>query len=188
MIEGFPTGTLARREGELVRIDARKMRRQQRFLDGEYPILPVSIGDLVTAYRTTQIPNITTYTAFNDRVADFYGLAEPILRRFFGFELFRRMASTQLKNDTSLSDGHLRGRKSSQVWVSVWNEKGEEQQVWLETIDSYLFTAEAGVLSVEKMLSEKQVGVLTPALAFGADFELDVPGTKRVDGLDNGNW
>lgn len=179
MIEGFHFGTLVRRDGQLVEINARKMRRQQRFLDGVHPILPVSIGDLVTAYKTTGIPNITTYTAFNDQMAGFYGLMEPILRRLFGFELFRRMASERVNNGTSLSEDHLRERTPSQVWVSVRNEKGEEHQAWLETIDSYLFTAEAAILSIEKLIERKLTGVLTPAQAFGADIVLEIPGTRR---------
>jgi short subunit dehydrogenase-like uncharacterized protein len=50
-------------------------------------------------------------------------------------------------------------------------------------VDSYLFTAEAGVRSMERLLAEKQVGMLTPALAFGADFVMEIPGTKRVEKL-----
>jgi short subunit dehydrogenase-like uncharacterized protein len=185
MIEGFPSGTLARRAGQLVRINARKGRRQQRFLDGVHPILPVSIGDLVTAYRSTRIPNITTYTAFNDQIADFYGLAQPILSRLFRFEFFRRMASDRVKNDIQLSEAHLRERKPSQVWVSVRNEKGAQYQAWLETIDSYLFTAEAAVLSVEKVLAQSLTGVLSPAEAFSADVVMEIPGSRRVDQVEN---
>jgi short subunit dehydrogenase-like uncharacterized protein len=186
MIEGFPAGILARRAGQLVRINALQMRRQQRFLDGVHPIVPVSIGDLATAYRTTQIPNITTYTAFNEQTANFYTLSEPFLRKLLGFEFIRRIASRRVKNDISFSEDHLRGRKPSQVWISVRNDEGREHQAWLETIDSYLFTAEASVRSVEKIASEKLAGVLTPARAFGADFVLEIPGTRRVEKLGSG--
>lgn len=182
MIEGFSTGPLARRAGKLVKINARELRRQQRFLDGEYPILPVAIGDLVTAFRTTGIANVTTYTAFNERSANFYTWMEPVLRRFFGLELIRRMATSRVKNNPSLTEEHLRGRMPSQVWVSVWNEQGDQHQAWLETIDSYLFTAEAALLCVEALFAENHMGVLTPAQAFGADFVLKIPGTKRVEG------
>jgi short subunit dehydrogenase-like uncharacterized protein len=185
MYENLPVGTLARREGQLVRINARDKRRQQQFLDGEYPILPVAIGDLITAYRTTQIPNITTYTAFTEEKVENYSRMEPILRRLFCFAFVRRMASSRVEETSSLSEDHLRGRKPSQVWVSVRNKMGQEYQAWLETVDSYAFTAEASVLSVEKLLSEKLVGVLTPAQAFGADFVLEIPGTKRMNWLES---
>jgi len=185
MIEIFPSGTLARRGGQLVRINVRNWRRRQPFLDGEYTILPVTIGDLATAYKTTQIPNITTYMAFTERTANSYSLMEPILRRLFGFGFVRRLASKRVENTSSRSEGHLQGRKTSQVWALARNEEGSESQAWLETVDSYLFTAEAGVRSVEKLVSEHKVGVLTPALAFGADFVLEIPGTKRVDRLED---
>ena len=97
--------------------------------------------------------------------------------------LINQFCSERVKNDTLLSEEDLRARKPSQVWVSVRNEKGEHYQVWLETIDSYLFTAEAAVLSVEKVLAEKRVGILTPAQAFGTGCVLEVPGTKRMDKL-----
>jgi short subunit dehydrogenase-like uncharacterized protein len=184
MYENFPLGTLARREGQLVRKNVRNKRRQQRFLDGVYPILPVAIGDLTTAYQTTQIPNITTYTAFTEQTVDGYSRMEPILRRLFRFEFVRRMASKNVKKASSFSGDHLKGRNPSQVWVLVHNEDGQEHQAWLETVDSYLFTAEASVLSIEKLLSKKLVGVSTPALAFGADFVLEIPGTKIVDRLE----
>lgn len=58
-------------------------------------------------------------------------------------------------------------------------------QAWLETMDSYLFTAEAAVLSAEKILAGKQVGELTPALAFGVDFVLEIPGSNQVNRLEN---
>jgi hypothetical protein len=38
------------------------------------------------------------------------------------------------------------------------------------------------VRAVERLLAEPRVGALTPAGAFGADFVLDVPGTRRLDG------
>ena len=186
MYENFPVGTLARREGQLVRINAGKKRRQQRFLDGEYPILPVAIGDLTTAYRTTQIPNITTYTAFTEQTADEYSRMEPILRRLFSFAFVRRMASIRVEETSSDSEDHFKWRKPSQVWVLVRSEVGEGLQAWLETVDSYTFTAEASVQSAERLADEKLAGVLTPAQAFGANFVLEIDGTKRVDRLENG--
>lgn len=185
MYENFPVGILARRGGQLVRIGARDGPRRQRFLDGEYPILPANLGDLVTAYQTTGIPNITTYTAFNEQSAKSYSLMEPVLRRLFSWSFVRRLASKRVENPTSPSEHHLPGGKTSQVWVSARNEEGEENQSWLETVDSYLFTAEAAVRSVEKVISTDRAGVYTPALAFGADFIMEIPGTKRADGLED---
>ncbi len=184
MIESLHIGTLARRGGQMVRINARDGRRQQQFLDGVKTIFPVAFGDLATAYKTTQIQNITTYTVFDERTASSYSLTEPILRRLFSVALLRRWASRWVDITSSRSEHHHKGRGSSQVWALARDEDGNESQAWLETVDSYTFTAEAAVRSVEKALSGRHVGVWTPALAFGADFALEIPGTRRLEGLE----
>lgn len=183
MIENFPVGTLARREGRLVRISPRKWRREQRFLDRVYPVVPVSIGDLVTAYETTQIANITTYTTFTEENAQSYSLMEPLLRWLYSYDWMRRSASRRVRDASQHSKDDLTKLSKSQVWVSARDEEGQTSQAWLETVNSYLFTAEASVRSVERLFAQPQVGVLTPALAFGADFVLEIPGTKRADKL-----
>lgn len=184
MIESFPSGTMARREGQLTRISARDGRRQQRFLDGVKTILPVTYGDLVTAYGTTNTPNITTYTALTEQAANAYLLLEPVFRHLFGAEFIRRLANKWVEITASRSEHHQPEPESSEVWALAQNEEGAEEQAWLETVESYLFTARAVVRSVEKLFSEHQVGALTPALAFGADFVLEIPGTKRFDRLE----
>jgi short subunit dehydrogenase-like uncharacterized protein len=54
----------------------------------------------------------------------------------------------------------------------------------METTESYRFTALAAVASVEKTLESGLSGALTPALAFGADFVMEIDGTRRVDQVD----
>jgi saccharopine dehydrogenase (NAD+, L-lysine-forming) len=184
LYENLPAGTLARRDGQLVEVKLRNLRRRQRFLDGEYTILPVTMGDLSSAYKTTQAANITTYTAFTDEAADSFSRMEPILRRLFSVTFVRRIASQRVGNFKPRTKDHFQGQKTSQVWVAARNEKGDECQAWLETMDSYIYTAEAGVRSVERVFSESQVGVMTPALAFGTDFALEIPGSKRADKLE----
>jgi short subunit dehydrogenase-like uncharacterized protein len=184
MIESYPIGPLARRGGKLVRVNARNGLRKLRFLDGVNTILPVTLGDLVTAYRTTQIPNITTYTALQDRTASFYSLLEPILRRVYGPTIIRRIANRLVDISLSRSDDYQTEKGAPQVWVSVRNRDGMEAQGWLETLNSYQFTAQAAVRSVENAQSGSYVGVLTPSVAFGTDFVLEIEGTKRVDILE----
>jgi short subunit dehydrogenase-like uncharacterized protein len=185
MIETFPIGTLARREGQLMRINARAGLRQHRFIGGVSTIQPAALGDLATAFRTTRIPNITTYTAVPEKSASFYSLAVPIFGRLFGVPLLRRIASRWVDMTMSESVDHQAEQEASQAWALARNALGIERQAWLETVDSYQFTAEAAVRSVEKLIGDQHVGVLTPAMAFGADFVLEIPGSRRVDRLDD---
>jgi short subunit dehydrogenase-like uncharacterized protein len=59
--------------------------------------------------------------------------------------------------------------------------EGNQAQAWLETMEAYQLTAVAGLRCVIKMLAERPVGALTPAQAFGADFILEIEGSKRID-------
>lgn len=47
--------------------------------------------------------------------------------------------------------------------------------------EGYQFTAVSSVLAVERILATQLAGALTPAQAFGADFLLEIPGTRRYD-------
>jgi short subunit dehydrogenase-like uncharacterized protein len=183
MVENFPTGTLMRRDGELVPASVRKGRRRIRFIDREREVAPVTLGDLSTAFIANGIPNIMTYTALPDKVAGMYAWTEPIYRRLFASSAARRIAK-RLTGPTRQRRGGDKGQlERSQAWVRASNAGGEEAQAWLETPDSYYFTAMAGVRCVEKVLAGRPQGALTPAQAFEADFVLGLPGTTRVDRL-----
>jgi hypothetical protein len=65
----------------------------------------------------------------------------------------------------------------------VSDASGRSAEAWLETVDGYSFTALAGVRSVEKIFAQGPAGALTPAVAFGADFALEIEGTRRYDAL-----
>ena len=69
------------------------------------------------------------------------------------------------------------------IWASVKNDEGLKAQSWLETMESYRFTAVAGVSCVEKIFELEPKGALTPELAFGDDFILEIPQTKRFDSI-----
>lgn len=51
-------------------------------------------------------------------------------------------------------------------------------------MECYKFTAVASVRSVEKVFEFSPKGALTPALAFGKDFIIEIPDTKRLDRLE----
>jgi len=60
MLEHYNIGQLVRRNGILIPLEKEEIRKIQ-FSDKERTVRSVTWGDLSTAYRTTGIPNITTY-------------------------------------------------------------------------------------------------------------------------------
>lgn len=154
----------------ILRNEARKV----TFSDKVRTVTPTVWGDLATAYITTGIPNIIVYMPYSKTIVDL-------------------MKSTRLKTDkvNEWIENNIHGPNEftrntarSYVWARVNNNNGQEAQAWLETMEGYKFTAVAGVRSVEKVFELSPQGALTPSLAFGKDFILEIPETNRLDRLE----
>ncbi len=110
--------------------------------------------------------------------------AVPILRGLMALGPLKRASQHMLTQWFRGPSKEKREESKSFVWASARNESGQEAQVWLELPGGYPLTAMASVRSVEKILAGAPHGALTPALAFGEDFVLEIPGAKRFDTLE----
>ncbi len=187
--DGALNGGLVRRDGKLVSHPFGKGARKVRFADKERAVLPIPWGDLSSAYRSTGVANITTYMAFPKGLAAQAKLAWPVtaaaapLLRVLGKSPLRGFVHGAIEKRVQGPSEQVRLRARSQVWARAQGAGGVSREAWLSTLDGYTFTVEASLLAVERVLSERPVGALTPAQAFGADFVLDVPSTQRLDSL-----
>lgn len=66
-------------------------------------------------------------------------------------------------------------------WARATGPDGATAQAWLQTGESYAFTAAASVSAVEEILTRSPRGALSPAAAFGADFASTIQDTTRID-------
>jgi len=66
-------------------------------------------------------------------------------------------------------------------WARATGPDGTTAEAVLQTGESYAFTAAASIRAVEEALTRSPRGALSPAIAFGADFILTIPGTTRID-------
>ena len=123
--------------------------------------------------------------AVPERIVPLMRWAGPLSQNLLAMGPVRRLVQRCVEKTARGPDEHTRQTAHSYVWARAANGNGDEAQAWLETLEAYQFTAVAGVRCVEKILEEGAQGALTPSLAFGADFVLDIPGTKRYDGLNN---
>jgi short subunit dehydrogenase-like uncharacterized protein len=177
------TGSVVRRNGQLVRHPLGAGVKQFRFPHGQRAAMPFPWGDVEMAWRSTGVPNITAYLGFPPgqmRAARLGGglatllLKSSALRRFIGRQIDRQV--------TGPSE-HAREQGRSYLYAQARNERGDTREAWLETPEAYRFTAEVAPLVVERVLDGGLRGALTPSLAFGADFPLAVAGTRRWDTL-----
>jgi len=179
-------GLLVRRDGKLVRKPLGAGVKKIPWPWGERRAIPFPWGDVATAYRSTGIPNITDYMRLPAAQINFlrwFGVFAPTLQ----FTPIRRFGQWWADRLTHGPSEQTRETGRSTVWARASGPDGNSAQGWLETVEAYKFTAISTVMSVERVLGIggeplNKVGALAPATAFGKDFALAIPGTKRIEG------
>jgi short subunit dehydrogenase-like uncharacterized protein len=161
-----------------------------QFSDRRRTVLPIPWGDLETAYRTTAIPNITTYMAVPATAARLLGRALPVTSRLLpklsavlGRPAIRETLLSMIEKNVTNPGAEERANGRAYLWARATAADGRSREAWLETSDGYAFTAESAVLVMERLAASRLSGALTPAAAFGADFVLEIGGSKRHEQL-----
>jgi short subunit dehydrogenase-like uncharacterized protein len=173
VMEHINEGILIRKDGKLIKLNGNKHIKEVKFTDKTRTVVPTTWGDLATAYRKTNIPNITVYMPYSKKTTDLIKTANSDKKKMMNW----------IEKNVKGPDLKTRQTARSYIWVKAFNNDGEEAEAWLETMEGYRFTAIAGVRAVEKVFELKPTGALTPALAFGDDFVLELPETQRYDKL-----
>jgi len=183
MLEMLAQGGQVRRSGRLmgypIGLDARRV----RFTDRSRIVLPVPWGDLSTAYRSTGIPNITTYLAFKPgavRLARYFGRMAVSLMKMPGLRRWlqsRQGAGGQGPGLEAMQSG------GAQVYARAVNSDGKVAQAWLETMDAYQLTAISAVSCLEEVLENPRSGAFSPAQILGPNWVLQLEKTRRLDSL-----
>jgi len=171
--------TMVRKEGRLVEEPGENRVMEIDFGPFRAPALRISWGDIVTAWHTTRIPDISVHMAVNERFLRqmrwsmlFRRLLRPaFVQRFLSRKIDQRPAGP---DDRALKEGR------SFVYGRVMNGKGEKCEAWLEAGNGYALTAEMSVIISQKLSHESPLkGYHTPASAFGADLILEATGVTR---------
>jgi short subunit dehydrogenase-like uncharacterized protein len=183
-LEMLPSGGRVRRGGHLRPWPLGKGARQVRFSDRERTVMPIPWGDLVTAWHTTGIPNITTYMSMKPSAVRALRVAFPVLQRVLAVDGVRQRLMRLVESKVQGPNAEQRERGRSYLWAQAQAPDGRQAQAWLETAEGYALTALTTVRAVEEVLARSPRGALTPAQAFGADFILSIEGSRRRDALD----
>ncbi len=183
MVEMIPGGGLVRRNGKLIGYPLGKGAKRIPFPDKQHTVIPIIWGDLETAYRSTGIPDITTYMAYPDLMIPFLPVGISIIRKLFARKPIRNFAQKMIGMSVKGPDKNARERGRAFVWARAADAQGNEKQAWLDLPETYKFTALSCLKTIEKVFSLGPKGALTPAMAFGPDFVLEIEGTKRYDKL-----
>ncbi len=156
--ENLSPECLARVDGTLVKRSPTDL-QDFDFGDGPVSCFPVTLPDLVTIWRSTQIPNIETFVHVS-------GDSFP---------------AGDLANLPAGPDAREREANRYQAAVEVTGKDGMVARAVLDTVNGYTFTALASVEAARRVLGgEVAPGFLTPVEIFGAGFAETIADTRIV--------
>lgn len=176
-------GIVARRNGWLRPVPMGSGAKRFPFTTGRKWAMPVPWGDLEIGYHTSRIPNITTYLTFSPILIGLFSVFGPLARALLKSQGVRSYAGRLFDLLLTGPSQSRREMARASIYARVWNANGEQREAWLETVEAYQYSAKIAPLVMERVLNGSYRGALTPAQAFGADFALEVEGTRRYDRL-----
>jgi short subunit dehydrogenase-like uncharacterized protein len=181
VLDSLPHGGVVRENGVLRRVPAAWKTRVIDFGNGPATAITIPWGDVATAFYSTGIPNIEVYMAapWGTRLA-------ARLSRGFGWLVGSNLVQNVLRRRIAASPSGPseaeRRRSQCYLWGEATDDAGRIAVARLRTADAYDLTVHTALAVVGRLLNGTiSPGFQTPALAFGADFILEIEGVVRVD-------
>ncbi len=173
-------GGAARENGKIVRKPLGEKGMWLHFEGKPYHVMTIPWGDVSTAYFTTGIPNIETYTGMKPAV---YRLLK--LQFLFNWLLRTRLVRTYIQGKINARPAgptdEQRARAKTYVWGKVQNAVGQSATAQFVCADGYTLTAISCLaISTKIVRNEYLPGYQTPAAVYGSGFIYELPGTKTV--------
>lgn len=179
LLEAVDRG-LWRHDGALASLPLGSRERLFDYGDGPTASLNVSLADLTTAYHSTGIPTVETYTE-----------ATPLMRsllaacRGLGWAFRSGPAQAWLAACADLLPEHPDGGdrpRTMSVVAEAEGDAGRRAIARLHTPEAYAFTPIAATAVIERVLGgDVEPGFQTPARVYGPDFVVGIPGVTRED-------
>ncbi len=180
MVEGIAAGTSVRRGGRLVTLD-HAVEDVCDFGQGPKPTMPVSWGDVSTAFYSTGIPDIEVHFEAMPALKTVTRLP-GFVKSLMGLGPAQRLLKSLIdRQPEGPSDDERRTASAVLVGVAK-NKKGESVRARLWTPEGYTLTAMTGLDIARRVASgEFKPGFQTPSLAFGPDYITGFDGVTREE-------
>lgn len=163
-----------RRDGEIVQVAPGSLCHEFDFEDGTNAALVSGWGDVATAYRSTGIADIETYSQASRQFRSLTWMS-----RRLGLGFVRGLLHAALK--LGWAGPSERGRQASYVTIvaEIEDADGRRAAARLHAPDPYGFTAKAVTKVATRVLrGDLKVGYQTPSSAYGAAFVRQFEGVE----------
>jgi short subunit dehydrogenase-like uncharacterized protein len=180
MAEGMGEGGAVRENGKIVRKPLGHKGMWVNFSSKKMFTMTIPWGDISTAFTTTGIPNIETYTSVSPKtfsMLKWQGFYNWILKLSFVRSYYKK----KIKKMPAGPDEAMRKKAKSLVWGEVTSADGHTLSANLEGPEGYTLTALSSLIILKKVLSGNfKPGYQTPAACYGANLVLEIPGVSRT--------
>lgn len=177
---GTPGAT--RKNGKIAYEPMGKRGMSVQFPGYKHPVFTMSIpwGDISTAYFTTGIPNIVTYTAIN-KPAWYFLKAQSAFNWLLKTSFMRGIIMGIVKMQSPGPNETVRNKATSHIKGKVTNAKGQTVEAYMQTPEAYSLTAYTILIIAKKIINgEFKPGYQTPAGAYGPELVMEVEGVERT--------
>ncbi len=173
-------GGAARENGKIVRKPLGQKGMWVGFGDKKLFVITIPWGDVSTAYTTTGIPNIETYTGIAPKVYKMLKL-QWAFNWLLRTEFLRNIIRKKIKAKPAGPSDEQRKNSSSLVWGEASNAKGKKLTAAISCLDGYTLTAHSSLLISKKILDGNfKTGYQTPAGCYGENLVMELPQTKII--------
>jgi short subunit dehydrogenase-like uncharacterized protein len=181
MVENLHRGGMIRRDGVLTPVPTAYRTRSMDFGDGPRRAIAIPWGDVATAFHSTKIPNIEVYAAgtWGQRMA-------AKLVRYSGWlvgsQWLQKWLKQRIRRGAAGPTAEQRAGGKTYLWGEAKDDAGKQVVSRMGGPEGYTFTVLTGLAVVEHVLAgDAPPGFQTPALAYGPDLVMAVPGVQRED-------
>jgi saccharopine dehydrogenase (NAD+, L-lysine-forming) len=179
-LEGAGAGGRVRVDGELRTVELAHHTVVAEFPSGPKRVTSIPWGDVSSAFRSTKIPTITTYTVLPG--GDLIGRGQQYLTPLLKLPAVQRAGAALVDRLIKGPSDEKQAGSRAEVWGKVRHPDGRVVSGALTTPAAYSLTADAVVSGVAKLLAgEVTPGAHTPSSAFGADFVAGLDGVQMGD-------
>jgi short subunit dehydrogenase-like uncharacterized protein len=142
-------------------------------------VMSIPWGDISTAYTSTGIPNIESYTGISRKV--YYLLKLQFLFNWLlRTNFIRNYLKKKINRRPAGPSDEQRNKAISLVWGRATNAAGKTATVRLSGPEGYTLTVLATLIIVQKVLAGSFLaGYQTPSSAYGENLVMEIPGVKR---------
>ncbi len=179
MINKLGEGGAMRENGKIISVPLGQKGMWVDFGKKKLFVMTIPWGDIATAYFTTGIPDIESYTGISPKVYRLLKL-QSLFNWLLRTNFIRKIIKKKIDKRPAGPDDEQRSKAMSLVWGQVTNSKGETAIVRMSCPDGYTLTLHSTLLITQKVLRGNfRPGYQTPASAYGEDLIMELPNVKR---------